>query len=186
MLNFANVSNNVVADNKVSFCGLEYLLTDKEATQLKSILDGMVGSRGNTVIGTEVAKDSKAEKQYTDVQKHIDGIGYEVRKQTNKADGKEYYCIAYVAPVKVDKNGKKVVNKKGEEVKEHLTTDLRKQVNAGIKALDKITEIIVASTKADGTPSQFKAWGYATKSTAEKKIPKLATSFDYIEKVAVK
>ena len=169
MLNFANSNVSMVADNKVSFCGLEYLLTDKEATQLKSILDGMVGSRGNTVIGNAPVSDVKVTKEYNDVEKHIDGIGYEVRKQTNKVDGKEYYCIAYVAPNKF-----------------HMTKDLKSKVNAGIKALDKVTEITVATTKKDGTASSFKAWGYATKATAEKKIPTLATSFDYIEKVAVK
>lgn len=172
MLNFANTTTNVVADNKVSFCSLEYLLTDKEATQLKSILDGMVGSRGNTVIGN-VADNTvtpvKVTKEYNDVPKHIDNIGYEVRKQVNKVDGKTYYCIAYVAPAKF-----------------HMTRDLKSKVNAGIKALDKITEITVDTVKKDGTKSAFKAWGYATKATAEKKIPTLETSFDYIEKQQIK
>lgn len=135
----------------------------------------MVGTANNN-IGTNVGTsanntvyDVKVTKQYNDVSKHIDGIGYEVRKQVNKVDGKEYYCIAYVAPNKF-----------------HMTKDLKSKVNAGIKALDKVTEITVATTKKDGTASSFKAWGYATKKTAESKISALATSFDYIEKVAVK
>lgn len=173
MLNFANVSNKVVADNKVSFCGLEYLLTDKEATQLKGILDGMVGSRGNTVIGTgsEVVNDSdsKTEKQYKPVNEHIDGMGYKVEKLTNADDSKEYYCIGYVAPAKF-----------------HMTKDLRTKVNAGIKALDKIETITVKYTDKNGVAKQYKAWGYKTKATAEKKLSTLATSFDYIRQELVK
>ena len=45
MLNF-NQTTPITADNKVSFCGIEYMITDDEATKLKSILDGMVSARG--------------------------------------------------------------------------------------------------------------------------------------------
>ena len=51
MINFNNTKEaNVIADNKVVFCGLTYLVTDKEAEQLKSILDGMVSSRSCNII----------------------------------------------------------------------------------------------------------------------------------------
>ena len=36
---------HVIADNKVSFCGLEYLLTDAEARKLDGIIRGIISAR---------------------------------------------------------------------------------------------------------------------------------------------
>ena len=47
MINFTNNNTTLVADNKVSFCGLEYLITDIEAEQLKAEVP--VFSVGDTV-----------------------------------------------------------------------------------------------------------------------------------------
>lgn len=123
----------------------------------------------NDNIANNTVSDVKVTKEYKDVPKHIDNMGYEVKKLTNSTDGKDYYCIGYVAPQKF-----------------HMCRDLKSKVNAGIKALDKITTITVKYIGKDDTEKQYKAWGYATKATAEKKIPTLATSFDYIEKEQIK
>ena len=65
MINFSNTNKNTVADNKVSFCGLEYLLTDTEAEKLKSILDGMVSTRSE--VSAPVV--SRAKKSTTTTKK---------------------------------------------------------------------------------------------------------------------
>lgn len=134
--------------------------------------NGNIGNSnsGNSNEVNVPTKPVNVEKQYNDVSKHIDGMSYEVRKLVDKNSGKAYFCISYVAPK----------NDKGKAI--HMAKDLKSKVNAGIKALDKITTIEVDNGKG----GKFNAWGYATKATAEGKISSLATSFDYIEKVAVK
>lgn len=57
MINFANTQTKVSADNKVSFCGLTYKVTDEDARKLKDILDGMVGSYN-------IAKSTTTEKEF--------------------------------------------------------------------------------------------------------------------------
>ena len=49
MINFKNTKSTVSADNKVSFCGLTYMVTDADAEKLKGILDGMVAMYGGQV-----------------------------------------------------------------------------------------------------------------------------------------
>ena len=167
MINLAN-NTTVVADNKVTFCGLEYLVTDKEAQQLKSIIEGFISTRNNsnTVVNTPVDTPvAKAEKQYKDVAKHVDGFSYKVEKLVDRKSGKSFFCIGYVAPNKC-----------------YMTKDLKSKVNSGIKAIKGITTIEVA--KDNG--GKFNAWGFATKASAEKHIASLPTSFDYIQKELVK
>jgi hypothetical protein len=52
MINLANNNKEVSIDNKVSFCGLEYLLTDNEAKGLMQYLDKVVKSRGNVKVNS--------------------------------------------------------------------------------------------------------------------------------------
>ena len=156
-INFAN-NNTMVADNKVSFCGIEYLITDIEAEQLKSILDGMVSSRGiggtsKTVskINTVAPKDTKnnpyvATKDFKPQ--------YEIKEQT-ATDGTKLFCISR-------KNG--------------WTKSEKSLMNSSIKALKGIKEIEVSYEK-DGKTRTFKAWGYNTESTAKKHLKELPTVF---------
>ena len=159
MINFTNNNTTLVADNKVSFCGLEYLITDTEAEQLKSILDGMVSTRGIGGITKAVNKQStnkattntektpyKATKDFTPQ--------YEIKEQT-ATDGTKLFCISR-------KNG--------------WTRAEKNLMNSSIKALKGIKEIEVSYEK-DGKTRTFKAWGYNTESTAKKHLKELPTVF---------
>lgn len=157
MLNFANPTSNVVADNKVSFCGIEYLLTDKEATQLKSILDGMVSTRSiggvsqNTLNPVVVNTPVETPKTKYVATKDFKPK-YAVKEQT-ATDGTKLFCISR-------DNG--------------WTRAEKSCMNKAIKALKGIKEIEVSYEK-DGKTRTFKAWGYNTESTAKKHLKELPT-----------
>ena len=163
MINLANNSTNVVADNKVAFCGLEYLLTDKEAQQLKVILDGMVSTRGNGGIvnapqtkmqtGSAQSAEPKAEKAPYVATKDFKPV-FEIKEQT-ATDGTQLFCISR-------KNG--------------WTKSEKALMNKAIKALKGIKEIEVSYEK-DGKARTFKAWGYNTESTAKKHLKELPEVF---------
>ena len=155
-INFAN-NTTLVADNKVTFCGLEYLITDREAEQLKSVLDGMVSTRGIGGISKSacVSKTTtvsvknepyKATKDFT--------AKYEIKEQT-ATDGTKLFCISR-------KNG--------------WTKSEKACMNNAIKALKGIKEIDVTYEK-DGVKRSFKAWGYNTESTAKKHLKELPAVF---------
>lgn len=62
MINLANVSNGVVADNKVLIGGLEYMLTDDEVIKLNDIIKGFISSRGTTNTKALSKTETKATK----------------------------------------------------------------------------------------------------------------------------
>ena len=179
MINLAN-NTSIVADNKVTFCGLEYLLTDKEAQQLKGILDGMLSTRstGGSIVassqtpvktGSTPSTQPKAEKPHKNPQRSENGIpvaGYHVKKQT-AVDGTALFCISRGTPDGVSKNNKPRI-KDGGKIKCE-----RECINAAIKALDNIVTIKV---KGDDGGS-FTAWGYKTKKKAEEMMATLPKSF---------
>lgn len=159
MINFTN-NNNTVADNKVSFCGLTYFVTDKEAEQLKSILDGMVSTRGTEGSVSQITTTTtptaitKAEKKPYVATKDFKPQ-YEIKEQT-ATDGTKLFCISR-------KNG--------------WTKAEKKLMNTAIKNLKGIKEIEVSYTDKSGNNRTFKAWGYNTESTAKKHIKDLPDVF---------
>jgi len=74
MINFKNAKSTVSADNKVTFCGLTYMVTDSDAEKLKGILDGMVSMYGNQ------KSSPKKEKEYTpkDITVNMSATGKKV------------------------------------------------------------------------------------------------------------
>ena len=152
MMNF-NMNTTVVADNKVSFCGIEYFITDDEALKLKSILDGMVSTRGqSSVVNTPVATPvATAEKKPYVATKDFQ-CKFEIKEQTSK-DGQKLFCISR-------SNG--------------WTKAEKALANNAIKAIKGIKEIEVEYTK-DGKTRTFKAWGFSQKSTAQKHLASLPT-----------
>lgn len=166
MINFANTTT-LVADNKVSFCGIEYLITDKEAEQLKSILDGMVSNRGignvsqtvNTSSTSQTVTTKTTEEKTPYVAKKDFAPKFKITEQIS-TDGTKLFCISR-------DNG--------------WTKTEKNLMNKSIKALKNITEIEVEGDfkKKDGTTYKgtFKAWGYKTKATAEKYLKELPTVF---------
>lgn len=161
MINFNNENDNIVADNKVSFCGVEYLFTDTEAQRLKAILDGMVSSRNaGSTVGTPADTVAAPKKAAT---KGLKDLKYHVKKLTGE-NGKELFCISRGTPT-VSKNGKTYLANGG------FTAAEKACVNAGIKALDGITTIRV---KAEIT---YSAWGYKTRKQAEAMMSTLPTSY---------
>lgn len=165
MINFTNNNTTLVADNKVSFCGLEYLITDIEAEQLKSILDGMVSTRGiggitqtinkqNTnQVTTQTTTTANTEKTPYVATKDFTPQ-FQIKEQT-ATDGTKLFCISR-------KNG--------------WTRAEKNLMNSSIKALKGIKEIEVSYEK-DGKTRTFKAWGYNTESTAKKHLKELPTVF---------
>jgi len=150
MINFNNTKEaNVIADNKVVFCGLTYLVTDKEAEQLKSILDGMVSSRSCNIINKQ--QTIKTEKQAY-VHTHDLKCKYKIQKFDNKNGA--LYCISRDCG---------------------YTKAEKRCINNYIKALKNITEIDVPFTDKNGKQATFKAWGYKTKAQAEKEMKTLPT-----------
>ena len=157
MINFAN-NTTLVADNKVSFCGLEYLITDTEAEQLRSILDGMVSTRGIGGVSqsskTPVANTPSAPVKTKYVATKDFTAKYEIKEHT-ATDGTQLFCISRA-------NG--------------WTRAEKSCMNKAIKALKNIKEIDVSYEK-DGSTRTFKAWGYNTKATAQKHLKELPTVF---------
>lgn len=153
MMNF-NMNTTVVADNKVSFCGIEYLITDDEALKLKSILDGMVSSRSQSVVNTPVATPvtTVVEKKPYVATKDFQ-CKFEIKEQTSK-DGQKLFCISR-------SNG--------------WTKAEKALANQAIKAIKGIKEIEVEYTDKNGKNRTFKAWGFAQKSTAQKHLASLPT-----------
>ena len=108
MVNLANTTNNVSADNKVSFCGLEYLLTDSEATKLKGIIEGMISTRNTPKASTPLV--------FEEEQKEHKGIVVEGKKLWEEdfctitcalnAEGKKEYRLYITCPVKGEKGEK--------------------------------------------------------------------------------
>lgn len=172
MINLAN-NTSIVADNKVAFCGLEYLLTDKEAQQLKVILDGMVSTRGNGGIvsapqavfgagntnGNTKARNAEQTEKAPYVATKDFKPQFEIKEQT-ATDGTQLFCISR-------KNG--------------WTKSEKALMNKAIKALKGIKEIEVKGTKKDKNGKEvdftFKAWGYNTESTAKKHLKELPEVF---------
>ena len=158
MINLAN-NTTVVADNKVTFCGLEYFVTDIEAKKLQSIILGMINSRTNSEVVSQPVESktpvavTKAEKTPYVATKDFKAQ-YEIKKQVSN-DGKELFCISR-------KNG--------------WTKAEKACMNNAIKALDKIITIDVSYDK-DGKTRSFKAWGYKTKKQAETMLATLPTVF---------
>lgn len=162
MINFTT-NTTLVADNKVTFCGLTYFVTDKEAEQLRSILDGMVSSRD---IEKNSVNETKAPVTVTKSESKTPYIAtkdftpkFEIKEQTGN-DGTKLFCISR-------KNG--------------WTKAEKKLMNSAIKALKGIKEIEVSAKKTtkDGKEVDFtfKAWGYNTESTAKKHFKELPTVF---------
>lgn len=161
MINFTNNNTTLVADNKVSFCGLEYLITDIEAEQLKSILDGMVSTRGIGNVSKTVNNSntiSAINKTNTEKTPYVATKDFtpqfQIKEQT-ATDGTTLFCISR-------KNG--------------WTRAEKNLMNSSIKALKGIKEIEVSYEK-DGKTRTFKAWGYNTESTAKKHLKELPTVF---------
>ena len=161
-INFAN-NTTVVADNKVTFCGLEYLITDTEAEQLRDILNGMVSTRGIGNVSQTVSVSNTNTRNTTVVQstektpyKATKDFApkYEIKEQTS-VDGTKLFCISR-------KNG--------------WTKSEKSLMNGAIKELKGIKEIEVSYEK-DGKNRTFKAWGYNTESTAKKHLKELPTVF---------
>lgn len=144
------INFNNTTKNKVSFCGIEYLITDEEAIKLKSLLDSMVSSRGltSTPSTTLHLEEETTTKSYE--QKDIKGK-FEITKRTS-TEGKNLYCVTRLCGwTRAEKNC----------------------VNSLIKALPEIREIKVKGTKDDGSEFTFRAWGYTTKKKAEEMIKTL-------------
>ncbi len=99
MLNFTE--NNgvavVVADNKVEFCGLSFMVTDEEARKLKAIVEGMVANRGKATPTTPV----EAPKADTKVAKGKGKKGATIKKSVKQEAPKPTKANV----LKVDKYG---------------------------------------------------------------------------------
>lgn len=102
MLNFTE--NNgvavVVADNKVEFCGLSFMVTDDEARKLKAIVEGMVANRGKATPTTPV----EAPKADTKVAKGKGKKGASVKKPV-KQEAPKPTKASTPTVLRVDSNG---------------------------------------------------------------------------------
>lgn len=168
MLKFNNVSE-VVADNRVVLCDLEYMLTDDEVLRIKSIIDGLVANRGGAgiastsqtaykAVSAPIAETATAEKKpYVATKDFVPQ--YQIKELTG-VDGTKLFCISR-------KNG--------------WTRAEKSLMNGAIKALKGIKEIEVSGVKKDKDGNEksitFKAWGYATESTAKKHLKELPAVF---------
>jgi hypothetical protein len=87
MINFTKMNGvAVVADNKVSIGGLEYMLTDDECIKLNDIIKGMISTRNttnslapaksNTTTTTTTTKSSKDSKDFPDLGTPTCTIGF--------------------------------------------------------------------------------------------------------------
>ena len=102
-INFAQGNSNLIADNKVVFCGLEYNLTDSEATKLRDILDGMVSNRGS-VKSASTLVFPEDEVKHPAVQIVGDIMWQEDFCTVTKAD--KQYRLYITCPVKGEKGEK--------------------------------------------------------------------------------
>lgn len=59
MLQFKKQINEVIADNRVVLCDLEYMLTDDEVIRVKSIIEGMISQRGDNEIAKKASQPEK-------------------------------------------------------------------------------------------------------------------------------
>lgn len=72
MLKF-NQNQSIVADNRVSLCDIEYMLTDDEVLKVKSIIDGIIAQRSSR---TKVkATLSPTEEDLKPVRKNAPMVG---------------------------------------------------------------------------------------------------------------
>lgn len=114
MINLKTTKATVSADNKVSFCGLTYMVTDADAQKLKGILDGMV-----SLYGTKVSTTPKKEYTAKDVTVEMKASGkkvtlsayckkdvWEVLKRRFEAVGGEYDKTVKVINFKTAKDAK--------------------------------------------------------------------------------
>lgn len=189
MINLAN-NTSIVADNKVAFCGLEYLLTDKEAQQLKGILDGMISSRstGGSIVAssqtpvktgapsTSQPKAESAEKAPYVHSKDFKPV-YEVKELTGE-DGTKLHCVCR-------KNGwtsaeKKLANAPikaflGQQLT--IETEVKSGKNKGAKksSTDTMVAIKVGYTDKNGKARSYDAWGFKNKAHAEYVLGKMPT-----------
>ena len=170
MIKFNANTNVTAADNEVILCDLKYMLTDEEVLKVKSIIDGLVANRGGAGIAStsqtaykavseNVAPTAtKAEKKpYVATKDFVPQ--YQI-KELEGTDGTKLFCISR-------KNG--------------WTRAEKSLMNGAIKALKGIKEIEVSGVKKDKDGNEksitFKAWGYATESTAKKHLKELPAVF---------
>ena len=147
-------NNNVSELNRVTFCDIEYYITDDEALKLQSILDGMIAHRGNAnIVSTPTVTPTVSPKTTQYVATKDFKPQYEIKEQTAK-DGTKLFCISR-------KNG--------------WTRAEKNLMNNAIKNIKGIKTIEVEYTDKNGKKRTFSAWGFAQKATAQKHLATLPT-----------
>lgn len=149
--------NRVVADNELVLNGVKFMIDDELASKIYSMVKGAQNMSGivSSSQTSYVASDSKVatdKKPYVATKDFAPQ--YDIKEQT-ATDGTKLFCISR-------KNG--------------WTRSEKSLMNGAIKSLKGIKEIEVSYEK-DGKTRTFKAWGYATESTAKKHLKELPTVF---------
>ena len=150
--------NMVVADNEVILNGVRFMVNDDLAEKIYSMIKGDANMRAASVSAPQTvyttSTSTKPETKTPYVATKDFKPQFEVKEQT-ATDGTKLFCISR-------KNG--------------WTKAEKSLMNGSIKALKGIKEIEVSYEK-DGKTRTFKAWGYATKATADKHLKELPTVF---------
>ena len=120
---FNQNTNNVVADNRVVLCDLEYMLTDDEVLKLNDVIKGMLSQRSG--IANKVAKNSAL-------------VFEEDTKSASKAtpiEGKKLYSEDFLTVTQVDKEFRlyitcPVKGEKGEKIRYAIKQNAKKDFGA--------------------------------------------------------
>lgn len=155
---------NGVADNEVILNGAKFMVTDDVAMQILQLVSGHVSIASTSQTAYKAVSENvaptatKAEKKPYVATKDFTPK-YQLKELTG-VDGTKLFCISRA-------NG--------------WTRAEKSLMNGAIKALKGIKEIEVSGVKKDKDGNEksitFKAWGYATESTAKKHMKELPTVF---------